>query len=247
MARSDDIILQIAKGGLPLVLIAAEMQRDPQGILVHESSSVRSLQDLDGRVVMATPSAAWIPYVKARYGIEFELIPLNFGLGAFLADPAFIQQCLVTNEPYLARAKGARVRALMVADSGYDPYRVLAARRGFLQAEPEAAAAFVAVSIRGWEDFLFGDPTPALDEIGRRNGTLPRDQLLWSRSEVIRLALVTGKPERGERIGLLKRKRLQEELKRLADLGLIPGTLQVEDVARLDLLPKSLRDAALRP
>lgn len=237
MGRSDDVILQVANGKLPLVIVGAEMQRDPQAILVHEDSPVRTFSDLDGRTIMATPAAAWVPYLQERFKIRFELVPLNFGLGNFLADPGFIQQCLVTNEPYFAAKKGARVRTLLIADSGYRPYRVILASRAFLKAHPEAVRAFVGAAQRGWHSFLHEDPQPALAEISRRAGErMPPDLMQWSRAELLRLRLVEGEPAAGEALGKLTRTRLQEQVETLASLKLIPAETKLESFADLSAL-----------
>ena len=88
---------------------AAVLQHDPEALLVHANSPVKTLADLNGRSVIAPPSMTWIPYVKAKYGIKFDLRPLNYGLTSFLADPTAIQQCILTSEPYFAEQHGVKV------------------------------------------------------------------------------------------------------------------------------------------
>src|SRR5690242_4218973 len=43
MTNGDDVIVAIARG-VPLKMVAAEMQRDPQGILYHTEQPLRTLQ-----------------------------------------------------------------------------------------------------------------------------------------------------------------------------------------------------------
>jgi len=73
---------------------------------------------------------------------------MSYGLAGFLANPAAIQECLVTNEPYIAQLHGVRVKTLPIADSGYDAYHVIFCRRDFALANPEVTRAFVAASVR---------------------------------------------------------------------------------------------------
>ncbi|MFN5560026.1 MAG: ABC transporter substrate-binding protein, partial [Opitutaceae bacterium] len=109
IGRSDDVFTAVEQG-LPLVIIGVFMQRDPLCLLLHEDDPVRDFPDLDGRAVMAHPGAAWVRHVEARHGISINLVPMNYGLARFLSDPSFIQQGYVTNEAFVARRAGARVR-----------------------------------------------------------------------------------------------------------------------------------------
>ncbi|OYV01395.1 MAG: myristoyl transferase, partial [Verrucomicrobiales bacterium VVV1] len=96
MGRSDDVIMSVNQG-LPLVIVGALMQRDPQALLLHDENPVKSFADLNGKSLMAVPGSNWVTYVKARYKIDFNVIPLNFGLAQFMSDKKFIQQCFITN------------------------------------------------------------------------------------------------------------------------------------------------------
>ncbi|HZZ20868.1 MAG TPA: ABC transporter substrate-binding protein, partial [Opitutaceae bacterium] len=150
-----DVILAI-KQGLPLVLVGVYMEHDPQAIMVHEESSVKSFKDLDGKSVMAVPGANWMAYLQYHYRISLNTVPMDYGLARFFADKDFIQQCFISNEPYGAELHGQKARALLIADSGFDPYRVIYTSRKFAREHPEAVRAFIAASLKGWADFLHG-------------------------------------------------------------------------------------------
>ena len=109
MGRCDDVILSVRQG-LPLLIVCAQMQHDPQAVMVHEESDVHSLKDLAGRSVMSGPGANWIAFVQRHYGISFNVIPMDYGIARFLADKDYAQQCFITNEPYFAELHGARTR-----------------------------------------------------------------------------------------------------------------------------------------
>lgn len=240
MYRSDDVMVAVSRG-MPLVIVAATMQHDPQALLVHADSPVKSFRDLAGRTVTAPLSMTWIPFIQKRYGIAFDLKPANYALGGFLADPTAIQQCLVTNEPFFALQHGVRVRTLALADSGYDVYHTIFCRRELVRMEPAVVRAFVAASIRGWRDYLTGDPAPAHGLILRRNTQMTPEQLAFSRSEMILRGLVSGDPSRGEDIGQISLRRLSEEIDVLLDLKLLDTPLAVSAVATREFLPPAQR------
>lgn len=230
MMRSDDLIAMVARG-LPLVIVGAYMEHDPQGVLVHADSTVKTFADINGHTLMAGPGQAWVEFIRRHYHIEFRMIPVAYGVAQFMADPDLVQQCFVTNEPYYVKLKGGTSRVLPLADSGYDPYRVIFTTTGFVREHPAALRAFVTTSHRGWVDFMNGDPTPAMKLIIQRNQLMSEPFVRFSLAAMKQFHLVDGDPARGERSGLMTRERLAEQSQALADLKLIPAPLAVDRFA----------------
>ncbi len=240
MNRSDDVMVAVSRG-LPLVIVAATFQHDPQALMVHAASPVKSFKDLEGRTITASPSMNWIPFLQKKFGLKFSLRPGNYALGTFLADQDAIQQCLVTNEPFFAQQHGAAVRTLPLAETGFDVYHAIICRRELVRLEPRVVSAFVAASIRGWRDYLSGDPAPAHALILKRNPSMTPEQLAFSRNEMILRGLVTGDAARGEDIGQLSLTRLSEQIDTLLELKLLDVPLGVNVVATREFLPPAQR------
>jgi NitT/TauT family transport system substrate-binding protein len=240
VGRSDDIIMLVSKG-LPFVIVGVYMERDPQAILVHDESPVRSFADLNHRTVMAVQGSNWIEYVKAHYHIDFNLIPSNFGIAQFMADKDFIQQCFVTNEPYYVKKNGGHPRTLLLSDGGFKPYRVLFTTQRYLAGHPAQVRAFVAASIHGWDDFMNGDPAPAKALIAAANENMSDEFMDYSIKAMRDEQIVSGKPLEGERLGLMTRKRLQEQDEVLVQLNIIPQLIPLEKFVRFDFMPPELQ------
>jgi NitT/TauT family transport system substrate-binding protein len=245
MLRSDDVILAVSRD-MPLVMVAATMQHDPQALMVHADSPVRTFQDLDGRAVIGNVGMAWFPYLENKYGIRIERRQNTYGLGEFLANPATIQQCMVTNEPFFAAKQGRKVRTLPLSDSGYDCYQVLFTRRDVVRQSPEKIRAFVGASIRGWRDYLEEDPSPAHDLILQRNPDMTRELLEFSRGELKRRSYVHGDAARGEDIGQLSVARLTEQVETLLQLKILERPVAVADAASTAFLPAPVRAASVK-
>lgn len=224
-----DLLFVAQQRGLPITVVGAHLQRDPQALLVHEDSPVRTFADLQGRTLIAAPSMVWISYLKKRYGIDFSLRPMTYGLAAFMADPEIIQQCFVTNEPFYARRNGARVRTLLIADSGYEAYHAIFTRRDLLREDPELVRTFVAASLRGWMAYLENDPQTTHAEILRRNPQVSAELLEYSRSELIARGLVLGDPSRGDALGRLRQSRLEAQVQAMQDADLLPPGAKPEE------------------
>lgn len=236
IGRSDDVLLAVQQG-LPLVIVASFMQHDPQALLLHDGNPVRDFGDLDGKVVMATPGTGWVRYLEARFGVKLNLVPLNYGLAQFMADPNFIQQCFVTNEPYFVRKNGMEPRTLMISSTGYDPYRVIFTSHRFLRENPGAVRSFVAASLQGWAAFLGRDNAPGKALIRAENDKMDDEFIDYSVGAMNSLHLVAGRREAGEYLGLLTPARLEEQVSALVEAGLLEKPLPVERFATFEFVP----------
>ncbi|HUJ43359.1 MAG TPA: ABC transporter substrate-binding protein [Opitutaceae bacterium] len=238
MGNSDDIITAVARG-VPVKIVAAEMQHDAQGILFHAEHPVRTVHDLDGKTIMAGPASVWVQLVQLRYGIKFNLRPLAGDLARFMNDPTYLQQCFVTNEPFFAQQRGAHAAAILISKlcPDYDPYRVIFAGTAYLGQHPEVVRRFVRASVKGWVDYLTGDPAPANAVLRKLRPDLPAEFMSYSIAAMRDDGLVLGDAARGEHMGLLTRERLEQEINLLREVGVLDKPVAVDDVATLAFVP----------
>src|SRR6266852_2324257 len=158
---SSDRTLESVADGQALVAVAATMQRDPQGIMVHKDSPIRSFADLNGHTISIKPGYTWFAYLVKRYHLnDIHEIPATMSVANFVADPQYIQQAFATSEPFFAHQAGVETRVLLISETGYNPYRVMFTTPDFLRQHPETVAAFVHASLKGWRDYL-NDPSAA--------------------------------------------------------------------------------------
>lgn len=232
-ADSTNTILAIAQG-IPVINFAAVFQHDPSVLLLHADNPVTRFEELAGKSIMARPEWAFIPYLKKKYGIEFGLIPQNFSLANFVADKNFIQQAFYIAEPFnVAReSKGAvKTKYLYPWDAGFDAYVTVIANKTWLAKNPDVARAFYRAYVRGWQDYLEGDPKPAHDLMKQANTGATDEFLTFSRQMIIDEKLVIGRDATdASRIGVLTSDRFQTQLTQLRDLGILKKDLTVDDV-----------------
>ncbi len=243
IGRSDDIMTSIAQG-LPIVIVSALMQKDPQALLLHAENPISDFSQLGGKTVMTTPGAVWVQHLNARYGYELAIMPLDYGLARFMADKAFIQQCFVTNEPFYVRKAGGNPKTLLLSETGYRPYRVIFTSTKFVRENPETVRAFVHTSLSSWNSYLNEDPTAANQLILQRNENMTAELLAFAREEMKRLELVNGSATQGERAGLLRRDRLRENIATLVEFKILSTSLPLEKFVRFDFLPTELQALA---
>ena len=235
MTNGDDVIVAVARG-VPIKMVAAEMQRDAQGILFHAEHPIRSLQDLQGKTIMAGAGSAWIEVVRQKLGVKFNLIPLVGDLARFVNNPEFVQQCFVTNEPYFVGQRGVSVGALLIANETYEPYRVMFAGQTFLTQHPDVVAKFVRASLRGWVDYLTGDPAPANKLLAAKRSDLTPEFMAYSIKAMNDYQLVLGNAAKGERVGLLTAARLTKQIALLQEIGVLDKPVAVNEVATFEFI-----------
>jgi NitT/TauT family transport system substrate-binding protein len=222
---SSDQVLEWNSNGLPLVAVAATMQHDPQAVMVHEQSPIRDFKDLEGHTIAAQTGATWLKYVINRYDLhQVRQVPTTLSIANFLADPGYVQQIFITSEPFFAKQAGARVRALLISKSGYDPYRVQFTTRGFAAQHPDLVAKFVRASIHGWQDYL-NNPGSTNAYLLSLNPALNPAQEAYTAAALKEGAFITGSAEDRSRIGRMTADRWQTNFAQLKSLGIVTSAI----------------------
>jgi NitT/TauT family transport system substrate-binding protein len=218
---SSDRTLESVADGQPLVAVAATMQRDPQGIMVHKDSPIRSFPDLNGHTVSIKPGYTWFAYLVKRYHLnDIHEIPATMSVANFVADPQYIQQAFATSEPFFARQAGIETRVLLISETGYNPYRVMFTTRDFLQQHPDIVAGFVRASLKGWRDYL-DDPTVGHNVIAKLNPALNTEWMQFSWQALRDGQFITGDDPSGGQLGQMNSERWTTMYKQLFDLKVI--------------------------
>lgn len=225
-------VITAAGRGLPLKNIASVFHQLPTALMLHADNPISRFEELDGKTIMGRPEALYLVYIQDKYDIEVNVIPQSFGLGMLIRDPEFIQEGFYIAEPYFVEKEGIKLKFLRLWEAGYEVYAVLFANENFLQKRPQVARRFLDAYLRGWKDYLEGDPSPAHAAIKEARGDNVSDAFLdYSRNMILQENLAQGNPARGESYGILQRERLAGEIKMLEKLDVIePGQVTVDDI-----------------
>ena len=239
-ADSTTTLLQQAEG-LPFVAFAAVFQDDPSGILVHADSPVRTFADLKGRTIIARPEWPFLKFLQQKYDYTLNIVPQNFSVAAFLGNKQALQQGYFIAEPYhITQAGGKNPRFLSTWDAGFRAYAILVTNKKFAREHPAELRAFTRAYIRGWQDYLTGDPAPAHTALKKANPTNTDAFMTFSRQAIIDEKLVTGRDANGgpQNIGRLDRARYATQIAQLEDLALLPkGKVPLASAFTTEFLP----------
>ena len=223
VVNADDVVAARA-AGLPVVALLAPIHRSPWCVMVHAGSGITRLDQLrDVTLAMqaGTPYLAWLERHLPLEGVR--VVPYTGSVAAFLASERWAQQAYAFSEPVVARAKGADVRCLAIADTGFDPYAsVLIARDALVRDRPDLVRAVAGGAARGWERYV-EDPAPAHAEILRRNPEIGRE-VLGRGAEALR-PLVRDEDAARDGIGSMRADRWSTLVDQMRALGQIDAPL----------------------
>jgi NitT/TauT family transport system substrate-binding protein len=181
MGSSDLQMIQIREGGVPVVNVAASMQKDPQVLIAH--ADVTSLEGLKGKTILIAQSAhkGYWPWLKAKYGFTDEQTrPYTFNVQPFVADKNVAQQGYITSEPFAIQKAGVKANVLSFSDKGYPAYATTISCMDKTVKERKAAvASFVKASMEGWKSY-FQNPAPGNALIKKDNSEMNDEQLAYS-------------------------------------------------------------------
>ena len=214
ISAADDLLVKRSKG-IEAVGVFPSLQINPQGVMVHSSSGLTTLEGItDGRVAIEIGSP-FQSFLWKKYALEGKVEPIPYGgsVGPFLIDETFRQQAYITSEPCLAEGQGASVSFLKAADAGWNPYAALLA---LADPPPPWAADFVAATELAWQAYLDA-PDRANAEMTRLNEQLKPD-LIACITDAQR-PFVTGE----DGLGAMTEARWEAVNASLIDLGLLPA------------------------
>jgi NitT/TauT family transport system substrate-binding protein len=166
IASTSFLPLNLVKESVPMVVVAAIFQKDPQVLIAHPGQGNDSLAALKGKPIMIgtdTRIGSWL-FLKAKFGYTDDQIrPYTFNVGPFLADKKAVQQGYLGSEPFtIEQQTHEKPVVMLLADSGYAGYgSMIQTSMKLVASKPDLVQRFVDASIEGWYSYLYGDPTPA--------------------------------------------------------------------------------------
>jgi NitT/TauT family transport system substrate-binding protein len=227
--------LNAVQEGIPLVVVAATMQKDPQTLVVHEGV-YDALPELDGaplRIPTAGRVAYW-PWLKAKYGFEdSQLRPYDYSFAVFLENPDMAQQGYITNDGYFLEKAGAEARSLLLADYGWSPYAyTIDTTQRLIEQDPELVQRFVDASLAGYESYL-ENPAPGNALIKKTNSNQTDALLDFSRKAFEQHGIFRSGDALEYGVGTMSHQRWEGFFDMMVEAGVLPADLSYQDAYTL--------------
>jgi NitT/TauT family transport system substrate-binding protein len=224
VASADEVVIARANGA-DIVAFFTIYQICPQGIMVHESRGLKSIGDVfsnPGTLAMEV-GLPYGKFLQKKFGFDkIKRIPYDGGIGNFLADKNFSQQCFVFSEPLIARKQGSDPQTFLISDAGYNPYTGVVIVSGDYARKNTKVVSEMAEALRdGWRAYL-DDPKPANAVMGKINKTM--DQETFAAVAEAQKPLVETDETKKNGLGTMTTDRWEELVKQLIDIGVVDGS-----------------------
>lgn len=237
-------VLNFVAEDLPGVAVASMFQKDPRVLLSHPGQGNDTLPDLkDKPILVATGGRQtyWV-WLKAKYDFaEEQARPYTFNMAPFLADTSLTMQGLLTSEPFDLREAGVDPVIHLLADYGFNNYSsIVLTSPTMISDRPDVVQRFVDASIKGWDSYMNGDPTPANDIIKAENPDMSDEKIAYTIKAMKDYDLVSSGDAASLGIGAMTAERWQAFYDELVAAEAQPAGLDISKGYTLDFVNKGV-------
>lgn len=211
--------------GIPVVSVAAMFQKHPQVILAHpgKASSFEDLKDLT-LLIGDNGFSSYYRWMMAEYGFTKEQRkPYTFNPAPFLADENLGMQGYLSSEPYLvAKEGGFTPEVFLIADAGYSTYATtIETMADTIENHREVVSCFVDGSIKGWYNYLYGDPSGANELIKADNPEMTDDKIAYAIERMLAVGIVDSGDALNSGIGVITDEKVGDFYNKMVSAGVI--------------------------
>jgi NitT/TauT family transport system substrate-binding protein len=214
------------KNGVPVVVVAAMFQKDPQALMAHPGQGYEnfaSLKNAPTAFIAKDGQFTWWQWLKVVHGFKDEALkPYNYNLGPFLAQPKTIQQGYSVAEPIYIKEQGKFAPIVhLLADHGFSTYSTLIeTRTETVKNNPELVQRFVDASIIGWVNFMYGDRSAANALMMKDNPEISLAEIEASVVLMKQQGIVDSGKAQNQGIGAMSSARIQDFYQQMVKAGL---------------------------
>ena len=234
-----------AEQGIPLKVIAAHFQKEPQIIMSHPGEGFDTFESLTGAKLFIGDMGhqSFYQWMMDEYGFTAEQRqPYTFNPAPFIADKKSGQQGYLTSEPFaVAREGGFEPNIFLLADYGFDTYSTtVETMQATIDAHPERVACFVDASAKGWYHYLYGDPSSANALIQEANPDMSDEQIAFSIEKMKEYGIVDSGEALTDGIGAMTDARIKSFYDKMVAANVAPAGIDLQSIYTLDFVNKGV-------
>jgi NitT/TauT family transport system substrate-binding protein len=232
-----------AAQNIPVLVVAAIFQKDPQVLLAHPGQGIEKFEDLKKLTLFISKEgfASYFQWMKRDFGFRDEQVkPYTFNPQPFLADKRSAMQGYVTSEPYAVETQGGfKPKIFLLAAYGFDSYSTLIeTRRDLVAKNPILVQRFVDASVIGWYNYLYGDNAAANARIKRDNPEMSDALIAYSIAKMKDYGIVDSGDALKLGIGAMTDARMKSFFDRMARAGVVNAGIDYRKAYTLQFVNK---------
>ncbi|MGB7430856.1 MAG: ABC transporter substrate-binding protein [Ahrensia sp.] len=231
---------------IPVVVVAASFQKEPQVLMTHPGQGLDTWEDLINAEQFILGDAGFQSYYQwmvSELGYDAsKRVPYTFNPAPFIANPKSAQQGYITSEPFAVEREGGFVPNLfLVADYGFDTYSTtIEVMQATLDEKPDAVKCFVEGSIKGWYNYLYGDNAAANALIQADNPDMSDEQIAFSINKLKEYGIVDSGDTETMGIGAMTKERMDSFYGKMVKAGVIADGIDIDKSYTLDYVNAGL-------
>ncbi|MEC9342943.1 MAG: ABC transporter substrate-binding protein [Pseudomonadota bacterium] len=231
---------------IPVKVVAASFQKEPQVLMSHPGQGLDSWEDLKNAETYILGDSGFQSYFQWMIG-EFgfdpsKRIPYTFNPAPFIANPKSVQQGYVTSEPFAVEKEGGfKPNLFLIADYGFDTYSTtIEAMQDTIDAHPEWVQCFVDGSAKGWYNYLYGDNAAANAMIKKDNPDMTDEQIAFSIDKLKEFGIVDSGDTETMGIGAMTDARMQSFYDKMVKAGVVQDGIDISKAYTLEFVNKGV-------
>ncbi len=236
---------EFVQENVPLVVVAAEFQKDPAAFFSHPGVGFDQWDDLPRATAFVGEQALVSVYrwLHQAYSFRAENVkPYAFNTAPFIADKNSILLGYVTSEPYeIERTGGFRPNVFLLADHGWSTYSTtIVARRDTVDGRPDIVRRFVEASAIGWKHYLYGDNAKANAAIKAANPDITDGEIAHAIAIMTAYGIVDSGDAATMGIGAMTGARIRDFYGKMVAAGVVPAGLDVRKAYTLQFVDRGV-------
>ncbi|TPJ62266.1 ABC transporter substrate-binding protein [Mesorhizobium sp. B2-6-1] len=232
--------------GIPMRVVAADFQKDPQVIMSHPGEGLDKWEDLKNaeQYILGDEGAqTFFQWMIIELGFDAaKRMPYTYNTAPFLANKKSIQQGYVTSEPFAVKKEGGFVpNQFLLADYGWDTYSTtIEVMQDTIDKKPEVVQCFVDGSAKGWYKYLYGDNKAANDMIKKDNPDMTDEQIAFSIEQMKKFGLADSGDTEKLGIGAMNEARIKSFYDKMVKAKVTPAGIDITKAYTLAFVNKGV-------
>ena len=231
---------------IPLRIVAASFQKEPQVLMSHPGQGLDTWEDLKNAEQYILGNEGFQSYFQwmiTDFGFDAaKRMPYTFNPAPFIANPKSVQQGYVTSEPFaVEREAGFKPNLFLLADYGFETYATtIETMQKTIDERPEAVRCFVDGSAKGWYNYLYGDNAAANEMIKKGNPDMTDEQIAFSIAAMKEFGIVDSGDAETMGIGAMTDERIAAFYASMVKAKVVPDGLDIKKAYTLDFVNKGV-------
>lgn len=234
-----------AEQKIPIKVVAAAFQKEPQVIMTHPGQGLDTFESLKEINLLIGDQAfqSWYQWMISEFGFKAEQRrPYTYNSAPFLADKRLGQQGYITSEPFAIETQGGfKPNIFLLADKGFNTYSTtIETQNALIEGKPEVVRCFVEGTILGWYNYLYGDNAAANALIKKDNPDMSAEQIAFSINKLKEYGIADSGDTLTLGIGAMTEERHKSFYDKMVKAGVVKDGIDLKSTYTLEFVNKKV-------